>query len=45
MGGDIVTGGWDNCIKVWDVETGVDKATLVSEGGGERERERVLYFI
>lgn len=30
LGDDIITGGWDNCIKVWDVVTGVNKATLVS---------------
>ena len=27
---DIVTGGWDNSIRIWDVATGINKNTLVS---------------
>ena len=31
---DIITGGWDNCIKIWDLETLGEKATLVRFFGG-----------
>jgi WD40 repeat protein len=27
--GDIITGGWDNCIRMWDSNTGANKVTLV----------------
>ena len=27
--GEVVSGGWDNCIRLWDVEAGVNKATMV----------------
>ena len=27
---EVVSGGWDHCIRLWDLETGVNKATLVS---------------
>ena len=26
---DIISGGWDHCIRLWDVLTGVNKDTLV----------------
>ena len=28
---DIITGGWDNSIRIWDVATGINKNTLVSK--------------
>lgn len=30
-GDDIITAGWDNCLKVWDVDTGINKTTMVRE--------------
>ncbi len=33
-GDDIITAGWDNCLKVWDAGTGVNKSTMVRKGGG-----------
>ena len=26
---DVITAGWDSCLKVWDVETGINKTTMV----------------
>lgn len=34
LGDDIITGGWDNCMKLWDVSTCTNKTTLVSTSGG-----------
>lgn len=30
LGDVIVSGGWDNCVKVWDTTTGANTTTLVS---------------
>ena len=32
LGEDVISGGWDHCIRVWDMMTGANKTTLVSKG-------------
>ena len=40
---EVVSAGWDHCIRVWDVSSGVNTATLVSEEGINMKGKKPVY--